>query len=370
MAEASFTVDYIMSLKVDALKDELEKRNLSKTGNKIDMQERLKEWLTLNARNTNISGVSTSDDFFDDYTEFKKFITESLAELKQSFEGLKQGKSSSQYLSEKNQGELIEIINGKDEMIKSLKEEIHFLRDRNFHNTQTFDTYALKETISLLKNELDQKQLIIERLISKESCSLTAKSIKQDKGKSHDQDDRKNDDEPNIEKNSQKIDKSVVIIGDSLLGGVNENGIRKASKNNNIKVKCHRGATTEDIVDHINPVVRKKPDIIIIHGGTNDLTNNVNTEENLERIICKVKNESPNTKIVVSSAIIRKDKPNLEKAVEELNKNFSVVCSKHNIDIITHGNIKLSNLTEKKLHLNKGGSSILVKNFANFLNSL
>ena len=172
MAEASFTVDYIMSLKVDALKDELEKRNLSKTGNKIDMQERLKEWLTLNARNTNISGVSTSDDFFDDYTEFKKFITESLAELKQSFEGLKQGKSSSQYLSEKNQGELIEIINGKDEMIKSLKEEIHFLRDRNFHNTQTFDTYALKETISLLKNELDQKQLIIERLISKESCKL------------------------------------------------------------------------------------------------------------------------------------------------------------------------------------------------------
>ena len=42
-------------------------------------------------------------------------------------------------------------MNGKDETIISLNEEIHCLRDQNFHNTQTFDTYALNETISLLK---------------------------------------------------------------------------------------------------------------------------------------------------------------------------------------------------------------------------
>ena len=53
------------------------------------MQERLKKWLTLNNRNTNVSGDSTSEDFFNDYIEFKKFITESLEDLKQSFEDLK-----------------------------------------------------------------------------------------------------------------------------------------------------------------------------------------------------------------------------------------------------------------------------------------
>ena len=61
-------------------------------------------------------------------------------------------------------------------MIVSLKEKIHFLSDRNFHNfhnTQNVDSYALNETISLLKNELDQKQSIIERLISKESNFTT-----------------------------------------------------------------------------------------------------------------------------------------------------------------------------------------------------
>ena len=45
------------------------------------MQERLKKWLTLNNRNTNVSGDSTSEDFFNDYIEFKKFITEFLEDL-------------------------------------------------------------------------------------------------------------------------------------------------------------------------------------------------------------------------------------------------------------------------------------------------
>ena len=45
------------------------------------MQERLKEWLTLNNGNTNVSGDSTSEDFFNDYIEFKKFITEFLEDL-------------------------------------------------------------------------------------------------------------------------------------------------------------------------------------------------------------------------------------------------------------------------------------------------
>ena len=53
------------------------------------MQERLKEWLTLNNVNTNVSGDSTLEDFFNDYIEFNKFITESLEDLKQSFEDLK-----------------------------------------------------------------------------------------------------------------------------------------------------------------------------------------------------------------------------------------------------------------------------------------
>ena len=47
-----------------------------------------------------------------------------------------------------------------------------------------------------------------------------------------------------------------------------------------VKVRNHSGATTEDICDFIKPEVRKKPDIIIAHAGTNDITNNTKLFEN------------------------------------------------------------------------------------------
>ena len=36
------------------------------------------------------------------------------------------------------------------------------------------------------------------------------------------------------------------------------------------------GCTSEDITDYIKPIIRRKPDIILVHTGTNDLTNSVN----------------------------------------------------------------------------------------------
>ena len=45
-----------------------------------------------------------------------------------------------------------------------------------------------------------------------------------------------------------------------------------SSKKKNVEVITHPGSTTEDILDYIKPVVRKKPDTLIFHTGTNDLT--------------------------------------------------------------------------------------------------
>ena len=51
-----------------------------------------------------------------------------------------------------------------------------------------------------------------------------------------------------------------------------------SSKKNNVKVITHSGSTTEDMLDHIiKPIARRKADTLIIHTGTNDLTNRVNT---------------------------------------------------------------------------------------------
>ena len=63
--------------------------------------------------------------------------------------------------------------------------------------------------------------------------------------------------------------KNIFIIGDSMIKGLAERGI---SKDHNLKVRPQAWCTTEDIEDHIKPILRKNPDAIIIHSGTNDVT--------------------------------------------------------------------------------------------------
>ena len=59
-----------------------------------------------------------------------------------------------------------------------------------------------------------------------------------------------------------------------MLNGINEE--RLSNNRYKVKFKNHWGARTEDICDFIKPEVCKKTDIIIVHAGTNDITNNAN----------------------------------------------------------------------------------------------
>ena len=69
----------------------------------------------------------------------------------------------------------------------------------------------------------------------------------------------------------------MLIIGDSMIKGLAERGI---SKDHNVKVRAQPRCTTENIEDHIKPILRKNPDTIIIHSGTNDATNDKPTKKN------------------------------------------------------------------------------------------
>ena len=60
-------------------------------------------------------------------------------------------------------------------------------------------------------------------------------------------------------------------VGDSMIKHVNG---REVSRDNLVKIRFHPGATTDDFIDYVRPTARKKPDIIIIHTGTNDIQNN------------------------------------------------------------------------------------------------
>ena len=46
-----------------------------------------------------------------------------------------------------------------------------------------------------------------------------------------------------------------------MIKHVNEHEV---SRDNSLKIRCHPGANTDDIIDYVRPPVRKKPDMIII----------------------------------------------------------------------------------------------------------
>ena len=76
--------------------------------------------------------------------------------------------------------------------------------------------------------------------------------------------------------------KKIVIIGYSML---RYQRLKFLSKNNNfVNVRFHPGATREDIGDFFKLVIRKKLDAVIIHAGTNDLTNGTNTMKHVRKI--------------------------------------------------------------------------------------
>ena len=60
---------------------------------------------------------------------------------------------------------------------------------------------------------------------------------------------------------------TTLVIGDSMLAGLRE---AKLSRDKKIKVRFFPGAKTDDLQYHLIPYLKKKPDNIIIHIGTND----------------------------------------------------------------------------------------------------
>ena len=83
----------------------------------------------------------------------------------------------------------------------------------------------------------------------------------------------------NRNKNSRR---HIFIIGDSMVKHINGPGI---SKNDQVQVKTHPGATADAIIGYIKPIICQKPDIVFVHSGTNDLTKDVNNMNRVHKVV-------------------------------------------------------------------------------------
>ena len=103
-----------------------------------------------------------------------------------------------------------------------------------------------------------------------------------------------------------------------MLNNINSRGLSKSKK---VTVINHPGATSDVIEEKLEATVKETSTMktLIVHAGTNDLTNNINTLRSVKTICEKTKKISPNTKIVFSSIIFQKDRRDIEKQRNEVN---------------------------------------------------
>ena len=82
--------------------------------------------------------------------------------------------------------------------------------------------------------------------------------------------------------------KRIEIFGDSMIGGVKS---QYMSAKNNYKIHSYGGGTSEDMVDLVKIGMRRKPEVVILHSGTNDVTtSNVNIDVSRLEIKLPIRN--------------------------------------------------------------------------------
>ena len=150
-----------------------------------------------------------------------------------------------------------------------------------------------------------------------------------------------------------------------MLNGIHERGMNK-DENIKVKIRKYPGASSIDILDHIKPSLRKAPEQIIIHAGTNDISNNTNYLKNVKKIVKLVKETCKDTKLSFSSVICCTDVKDNSGTIST-NSHLENYCKQRNVGFINNGNIKKSDLNSKRLHLHERGRSKLAKNLFDFV---
>ena len=145
---------------------------------------------------------------------------------------------------------------------------------------------------------------------------------------------------------------------------------REISRSSSVKSKSHPGAITEDLNDYIRPTAWKKPKLMVIHSGTNDITNKVNTLQKIRKVINAIKENDVNHKIkIVLSSVIHRDDQELEDKINGLKKKLENLCRGKSMRFIGTSSTKMFSLNRSKLHLNKNGTDLLTNFFAKIVHS-
>ena len=106
-----------------------------------------------------------------------------------------------------------------------------------------------------------------------------------------------------------------------------------------VKTRPFPTAKTVDMYDYIKPTQRDfKPEIFVLHVGTNDFPLNKSPKEISEDIVTLAKSmKTENNKIIVSSTVCCAD--SFKEKASKVNAHLEEICPGKDIAFITHNNI-------------------------------
>ena len=146
---------------------------------------------------------------------------------------------------------------------------------------------------------------------------------------------------------------------------------RLGNSNYKVKVRSFPGGTILDMYFNLVPLLRKEPDILILHIGSNDCANN-SSKKALHDLMClksHIEHTTPGIRIIISQPIIRYDVDNNALAcvtVRHLIKKINSI----NCDILDNSNIVRRHVGKRGLHLNEIGTARLAMNIISLIRRL
>ena len=158
--------------------------------------------------------------------------------------------------------------------------------------------------------------------------------------------------------NYRKIKKkTVLIVGDSMLNGIEES---KLSKTRHIRVQPIPGGKIDDIKENLNDLLREELQKVIIHVGTNNAMTDTLKEifEKLISLRLPLYHVRLPCEVTISNLIMRTDEPKAAKINEEVNRSIKLA----NMNFVENSNIKEKQLGKRGLRLNTQGNKMLARN--------
>ena len=183
------------------------------------------------------------------------------------------------------------------------------------------------------QNDINTKSNTVDTKSDEKDSFDSTKNIKEYAGKNKANNSLNKTESRDVKLKTNKGKKiRVEILGDSMLNSMLKEKELNKNADINIKIRKYPGASSTDILNYIKPSLRKKPDQIVIHPGTNDLTNNHNYLNDVHKIVKMVVKETcKNTKLCFSSLICRTDLKDIDEKVIKTNTHLKNYCKQQSL---------------------------------------